>query len=57
MSFRICSISVNVNSSEDHEIHCLKDGGEASDATPPAIFKATHQLVCEPDTPGPIFHG
>ena len=39
MSFRICSISANVNSSEDHEIHCMKDGGEASDAHPTSYFQ------------------
>ena len=31
-SFQACGISVNVDGSEDHEIHCLKDGQVATAA-------------------------
>ena len=40
-SFRTCGISVDVN---DHEIHCLKDGGIAVDARS-AISEATSRLM------------
>ena len=43
-SFRACGISVSVDGSEDHEIHCLKDGSVAADARP-AISEATSQLA------------
>ena len=37
---------MNVNGSEDDEIHCLEDGGVAYD-TRPAILEVTHQLLDE----------
>ena len=43
-SFRTCGISVSVDGSEDHKIHCLKDGSVAADARP-AISEATSELA------------
>ena len=37
---------MNVNGSEDDEIHCLEDGGVAYD-TRPAILEVTQQLLDE----------
>ena len=46
MLIHISSILVNVDSTEDHEIHYLKDGGVAINARP-AISEVTCRLMDE----------
>ena len=48
-SFHSCGISVNVDSSEDAEIHCLKAGEVAALATP-AITDFTCKLLQEDES-------
>ena len=50
MTCRECG---SVDGSEDHEIHCLKDGSVAADARP-AISEATSQLASENDSSSDI---
>ena len=43
-SFRTCGITVNVDGSEDNEIHCLK-AGEAAHAAASLISDATSKML------------
>ena len=47
-SFRACGISVNIDGSEDGDVHCLKDGGVAEDARV-AIDRDTGTLLSGED--------
>lgn len=55
-SFRSCGISVNVDGSEDVEIHCLKAGQEAALAAP-AITDLTRRLLQEDESDEDPFAG
>ena len=48
-SFRSCGISVNVDGSEDAEIHCLK-AGEVAALAAPAITDLTRRLLQEDES-------
>ena len=47
-SFRACGISVDVDGANDNEIHCLKDGGVATEARA-TVTTETARLLSAPD--------
>ena len=53
-SFRVCGISVDTDGSEDGEIHCIKEGEIAAEASPviaektASLFVASEEDDCDP---------
>ena len=44
-SFRTCGITINVEGSEDNDIHCLIKAGEAAHAAASLISDATSKML------------
>ena len=48
-SFQVCGISVKTDSSEDGEIHCIKEGQTAAEALPTIVEKTVSLFEDSPE--------